>query len=220
MLSSCAMRKLLRFLFWVALVLGVFIGAARLTAIRWWRVPSDDPYLTASTSPSVRAGDLILLWRATKPAFGDLVLCPEPKHPERVVIARLVGEEGDELEMSGPDVTVNHKRVNTTSNCMPLTFKEKDPGTGFEVEQHCSVEEMGGGTNLRGELVPGSVKPNDVKTTVPPGQVWLVSDNRQYPWDSRDFGPVDRATCKEAVFFRLVGRGGYFDSSTRNQYIH
>lgn len=220
MLISCAMRKLFRFLFWVVLVLGLVIGLARLTIIRWWRVPVDDPYLTASTSPSVRAGDLILLWRATKPGFGDLVLCPEPKHPERVVIGRIVGEQSDELEVKGADIVVNGKRVITTSNCMPTTFKEKDPGTGFEVTQSCSVEEMGGGTNLRGELVTGAVKPNDVKTSIPAGQVWLVSDNRQYPWDSRDFGPVDRSTCKETVFFRLVGRNGYFDVSSRNQYIH
>jgi len=46
-----------------------------------------------------------------------------------------------------------------------------------------------------------------------------VSDNRQYPYDSRDFGPVSRETCTEKVFFRLVGAGGFYDSETRNQYI-
>lgn len=214
------MRKMFRFLFWVALVLGIVIGIARATAIRWWRVPQNDPYLTASTSPSVRGGDLILLWRLTKPSFGDLVMCPEPKHPERVVIGRLVGEQGDDLEVLGADITVNRKRLSTESNCMPQTFKEHDPGTGFEVEQHCSVEEMAGGTNLRGEPVQGAVRPSDVKTTVPNGMVWLVSDNRQYPWDSRDFGPVPRSDCTEKVFFRLVGKDGYFDASSRNQYIH
>ena len=214
------MRKMFRFLFWVALVLGIFIGIARATAIRWWRVPQNDPYLTASTSPSVRGGDLILLWRLTKPGFGDLVMCPEPKHPERVVIGRLVGEQGDDIEVAGADITLNRKRIGTESNCMPSTFQEHDPGTGFEVEQHCSIEEMGGGTNHRGELVQGSVQPTEVKTTVPNGMVWLVSDNRQYPWDSRDFGPVPRNTCEETVFFRLVGKDGYFDAANRNQYIH
>ena len=200
-------------------MLGALIGFARLTAIRWWRVPTDDPYLTASTSPSVRAGDLILLWRLTKPGYGDLVLCPEPKHPERVVIGRLVGEAGDDVEVSGASIRIGGKPIGTSSNCMPRTFKENDPGTGFEVEQHCSVEEMGGGNNLRGELVAGAPRPAEVKTTVPPGQVWLVSDNRQYPWDSREFGPVPRDTCTETVFFRLVGSGGFQDVSTRNQYI-
>ena len=45
------MRKMFRFLFWCALIVGGIIGILRATAIRWWRVPSDDPYLTASLSP-------------------------------------------------------------------------------------------------------------------------------------------------------------------------
>ena len=59
----------------------------------------------------------------------------------------------------------------------------------------------------------------DVKTVVPDNQVWLVSDNRLFPYDSRDFGAVPRETCTETIFFRLVGAGGFFDTSTRNQYI-
>ena len=213
------MRKMFRFLFWVALVLGVVIGFARLTAIRWWRVPQDDPYLTASLSPSIRGGDLILLWRLTKPGFGDLVLCPEPKRPDRVVIGRLVGESRDELEVVGADITINRKRQSVESNCAERSFKEHDPGTGIEVEQYCSIEDLGGGTNFRGEIPTEAQRPAEVKTTVPEGTVWLVSDNRLYPYDSRDFGPVPRETCAETVFFRLVSAAGFFDTKTRNQYI-
>jgi signal peptidase I len=208
-----------RFLIWTAVVLGVLIGLARATAIRWWRVPQDDVYLTASTSPSVRAGDLILLWRLTRPGFGDLVLCPEPKKPGRVVIGRIAGESRDELKVTGADITVNHRRQVVESNCLPRTFTENDPETGVEVEQACSDEALGGVLHKRGELVEKSVRPRDVETTVPNGHVWLVSDNRQYPWDSREFGPVPRDTCTETVFFRLVGKAGFFDTTTRNQYI-
>jgi signal peptidase I len=213
------MRKIFNLVFWVALVIGVVIGLARATAIRWWRVPSDDPYLSASTSPSVRAGDLILLWRLTRPGFGDLVLCPEPKQPGRVVIGRLVGESRDDLEVNGADIVINRKRQTVESICAPRTFSEHDPGTGIEVEQYCSVEDLGGGAHQRGEVLAQGIRPSDVKTTVPEGQVWLVSDNRQYPYDSREFGPVPRETCTETVFFRLVGAGGFFDAKARNQYI-
>jgi signal peptidase I len=213
------MRKMFRFLIWVALIAGALIGLLRLTAIRWWRVPSNDPYLTASTSPTVHGGDLIVLWRLTKPHFGSLVLCPEPNHPERVVIGRIVGESRDELEVTRGSITINGKRIATESNCTEGKFKEHDPGTGIEVEQYCTVEEMGGGTNLRGEAVAGSVQPADVKTTVPEGYAWLVSDNRQFPWDSREFGPVLRETCTETVIYRLVGAGGFFDVSNRNQFL-
>jgi signal peptidase I len=213
------MRSTFRFLIWTVLVLGALIGLARATAIRWWRVPQDDVYLTSSTSPSVRAGDLILLWRLTRPAFGDLVLCPEPKKPGRVVIGRIVGESRDEVQVIGADITINRRRQGVETNCFPPTFTENDPETGAAVEQNCSEEALEGVLHKRGEMVEKSVRPRDVDATVPAGHVWLVSDNRQYPWDSREFGPVQRDTCTETVFFRLVGKGGFFDATARNQYI-
>jgi signal peptidase I len=208
-----------RFLYWTALVLGIFIGFLRLTAIRWWRVPSDDPYLTSSLSPSVRPGDLILLWRLTRPGFSDLVLCPEPKHPNRVVIGRIAGVGRDDLEVTGAEITVNRVHQSVEGNCPERTFVEKDPGTGFEVELNCSIEDLGGSTNYRAEIPLEGTHPTDVKTAVPDNQVWLVSDNRQFPYDSRDYGAVPQETCKETVFFRLVGAKGFFDTTTRNQYI-
>lgn len=213
------MRKMFRFLFWVALIVGSVIGIARATAIRWWRVPQDAPFLTASISPSVRGGDLVLLWRFTRPAFGSLVLCPDPKSPGYLVIGRVVGEAKDDIEITGADIKLNGKRQQVESNCAERTFTEHDPGTGVEVTQNCSIEDLGGGTNFRGELVPGAARPADVKTTVPTATFWLASDNRQYPYDSRDFGPVPRETCTETIFFRLVSKGGFFDAESRNQYI-
>jgi signal peptidase I len=170
-------------------------------------------------SPSVRGGDLVVLWRLTRPGFGDLVMCPEPKHPERVVVGRIVGVGRDELEVNGADITLNGKRQAVEGNCVRRTFIEHDPSTGFEVEQHCSIEALGGATNFRGEVPSEAVHPADVKTVVPDNQVWLVSDNRLFPYDSRDYGAVPQETCKETVFFRLVSAKGFFDSSTRNQYI-
>jgi signal peptidase I len=214
------MRKMFRFLFWVALIVGSLIAVARLTAIRWWRVPQDDKYLTASVSPSLRGGDLILLSRLTKPTIGDLVLCPEPNHPERVVIGRIVAQGRDEVEVVGADVSRNGRRHVTEGNCAVRTFIEHDPETSVQVEQSCSMEDVNDSTSFRGELASGAPRPKDVKTTVPQGSFWLLSDNRQYPYDSRDFGPVPREGCNEKIFFRLVSAAGFFDAEARNQYIH
>jgi signal peptidase I len=213
------MRKMFRLLFWVALVSGIVIGLLRLTVLRWWRVPSNDPYLTASISPSLRGGDLILLWRGSTPGFSDLVLCPEPKQTDRVVIGRIAGVGRDNVEVTDADIVVNRKRQVIEGTCPERSFLEKDPGTGFEVEQRCSIEDLGGSKSYRGEIVAGSARPAEVKVVVPDNHVWLVSDNRLFPYDSRDFGAVPRETCKETVFFRLVGKGGFFDTATRNQYI-
>ena len=211
------MRKLLRFLVWTALVLGLLIGVARLVAIRGWQVPDNDRYLEASVAPTLRGGDWVLLWRLTKPKFGDLVLCPEPGHEDRRVIGRILAEEGDRIAINGAQVRRNNKVSETEHPCS--AFKVAAPDTGAEVEQVCQVEALGGSSHLRGATTGHQVAPKSVDQQVAEGQVFLVSDNRLFPYDSRDFGQVPRESCQEFVFFRLLGKSGWFDSETRLAYI-
>jgi signal peptidase I len=214
------MRKMFRFLFWVALVTTALVGVARATAIRWWRVPQADRYLTASISPSLRGGDLVLLWRLTPPTLGDLVLCPEPNHPERVVVGRIAAHGRDHVEVVGANVSRNGHRYTVDSNCAQRVFTESDPETAVQLEQSCSIENVNGVTSLRGELNSAAPPPKDVPDTqVPRDALWLVSDNRQYPYDSRDFGPVPLDSCHEKVFFRLVSAAGFGDADHRNQLV-
>jgi signal peptidase I len=208
----------LRFLFWTAVVVGGVIGLARLVAIRWWRIPEDDPVLEASLAPTLRGGDLVLLWRATSPRYGDLVLCPEPDAPQRVVIARVLGEQGDSVAIRDSQVSVNGKPSQTEHACDK--FEVTDPNAGSEVEQQCQIEAVAGHSHMRGSTAGHKVGPQPLDVDeVPSGQVYLVSDNRLFPYDSRDFGPVERSTCKESVVFRLVSKSGYFDQKNRFTFI-
>lgn len=206
------MSKFLRFMAWTLVIVGALIGIARLTVIRWWRVPLGDPYLEASLAPTLRGGDWVVLWRGTAPLEGALVLCPEPKTNDRVVIARLLGEAGDHVKV-GTDLLVNGRAFETESGCDP--FAVTDPGTKQELKQACRREVAGSRTHLRGEPVQTLATPREADVDVPAGQVFLVSDNRQFPWDSREFGPVERSTCMETVVFRLVSKDGFFDVPNR-----
>ena len=77
---------------------------------------------------------------------------------------------------------------------------------------------MNGSVHERGEAEAIADLPN-FEAKVGPGETLLVSDNRRFPYDSRDFGVLDRSTCKETVFFRLIGREGFFHPATRFTYI-
>jgi hypothetical protein len=72
---------------------------------------------------------------------------------------------------------------------------------------------------MRGGIGGERVLPAPVDTTVEDGKVFLVSDNRLLPYDSRDFGQVDRSTCTETVVFRLVSAEGFFDAASRFTFI-
>lgn len=213
-----ALRAFGRLLLWVVIGFSTIVVLLRLTAIRWWKVPENDPWLVASVAPALRAGDWVLLFRLSPPSLGALALCPEPKHPERVVIGRLVGKEGDHVTVNGTFIEVNGKRLPSEGGCANSRFSVKAPRGGNEVELRCSTEVVSGSVHERGEAEALAELPV-FEAKVGAGEVVLVSDNRRFPYDSRDFGLVDRSTCKETVFFRLFGREGFFDPPTRFTYI-
>lgn len=212
------MRKLGRFAIGLAIVLAMLVGALRATVLRWWRVPDDDPYLEASIAPTLRGGDWILLWRRGTLSLGDLVLCPEPGQPDRLVLARIGAVEGQVIKVQGHAVRIDNRSVRGTGSCDSNTFTVVEPETGAIVEQRCDRETLGGREHLRGSA-PKAQRPPEIEVAVGPGQVFLLSDNRQFPYDSRDFGLVSLETCKERVFFRLIGREGYGDVRSRLMFI-
>ena len=89
-----------------------------------------------------------------------------------------------------------------------------DPGTEIPDQLYCSIEAMSGRKHMRATKVGRDTMVLH-KTTVPPDHVFLVSDNRVYPLDSRSYGAVPRASCKEMVFFRVVGSKGWGDVESR-----
>jgi signal peptidase I len=213
------MGKILRVAFWIAAVFGIVVGAARLVAIRWWQVPTDDPILEASLAPTLRGGDWVLLWRATEPHFGSLVVCPDPDNAGRFVVGRILGEGNDKVTIEGLRVQVNDHDARSESMCAQATFTIKDPQSGTEVDERCDLEAVGGILHMRGGTVSGAMIPVTSTQTVTSGQVFLVSDNRAFPYDSRTYGSIPRNLCKESVFFRLVGARGYMDVDSRFTYI-
>ena len=211
------MAKFLRFTAWALLVVAVLIGVLRATAIRWWQVPVGDPYFDASIEPTLHGGDWVILWRVTAPGAGDLALCPEPK-TSRPVIGRIVGLQGQHIKMIKEALFIDQKAVDSESSCDKFTAR--DPGSGLDVQQGCSNEGVAEKTHMMGMPKDGLAKPADADLDVPAGQVFLASDNRQFPWDSRDFGTVERSTCSETVVFRLVSKDGFFDVPNRLSLIH
>lgn len=216
------MSKFLRITGWIVAVLAVIVGALRLTAIRWWQLPTNDPYFEASVEPTLHGGDWVVLWRATMPKFGDLVLCPEPKSG-RPVIGRIVGESGDHIKLTGSMLTVNKTASQTEGKCDP--FHVRDPANGADIVQTCSFEVLNDRTHPRGNLAESNKptfleKPPDPEFDVAGGQVFLLSDNRALPYDSRDYGMVDRNQCVETVVLRLVSKDGFFDVPNRLSLIH
>jgi signal peptidase I len=211
----------IRVVVFTAVVLGVLVGVLRLTCLRWWKVPEDDPDLTASLAPTLSPGDWVILWRATAPGFGDLVSCPDPEDPNEVFVARIVGEPGDVLSIDDSGgITINNVRIRSELSCEPAKFSVPNPRSGDPVELRCDIEVLGGVHHKRALVPPiATAQPSALRRDVEPDTIFLVSDNRLFPFDSRDFGPLPQASCKETVIFRLVSRLGFSDVKKRLSWI-
>ncbi len=206
------MAKFLRYLAWAAAILAVLVGLLRFTVIRWWQVPSGDPYLDSSLAPTLHAGDWVISWRGSSPKDGDLTMCVEPK-ANRPVIGRVVGLQGEHIKILRDALIVNDKPAENNTSCD--AFKGRDPATGLEVPQGCSIEVVADKGHLVGMIGANGAQSVTADVEVTEGQAFLASDNRLFPYDSRDFGLVDRSTCKETIVFRLVSKDGFFDVPNR-----
>jgi signal peptidase I len=211
-------RRIGRVTLWSSIVLGVTGGALRLLLVRTWVVPSDDPIMSASIAPSLSPGDVVVLLHAGRPSFGDLVRCTDPDEPRRWVIGRIVGEAGDTVHVDAMTLHVNNKKAVKATVCSTRTVTVRDPTTNSPVEIQCDVEEIGGSAHKRG-IRTGEWSVPTVEKTVPQGFIWLVSDNRAYPNDSRHYGAVKPETCDSRVIFRLWGAKGYGDVESRFTFV-
>jgi len=211
------MDKVLRFLLWGGGVAALLIGAGRLLLFEPWTIPHD-PFLAASIAPTLRAGDTVLVLTVGQGGFGDLVRCPDPDNPGDFVVGRIVGLGGDVVEVQGRSLRVNDTRYNATEACKEPTFFVEHPDSGSRMEMQCARVELGGGWHFRGQAVKYD-QGNDQTKQVGQGKVYLLSDNRDFHDDSRDFGTLPEESCAQRVVFRLWGAGGWKDSERRMDVI-
>lgn len=201
------------------MIIALIIGVARALAVRWFRLPVDDPIFEASVHPNLRGGDLILAVRITRPTFGDLVVCPDPEHPDNYVIGRIVGEPGDTIRLVNGQPFINGKASRVERVCDPREFTLLSPNDESEVTQACLWEALANHLHMIGSVSGHKIAPEEIEVHVEEGKYFLLSDNRLFPYDSRDYGLVETTSCKETVVARLVSKDGWMDSQNRLDYI-
>jgi len=209
--------KWLKFVGWTFGILALIAGILRLTLLDGWVVP-EDPVLGASVVPTLRAGDRVLLLTKGERGIGDLVRCPDPEDPSRWVIGRIVGLAGDRVRVEGDRLFLNDKRYDAVESCTEGIVTFPHPSSGAPTQANCSRVEIGGGWHFRASVYSKTqMKP--VEHTVGPDRVYLLSDNRMFHDDSRDFGAVPASSCKEKIVFRMWGAKGWSDADARLTFI-
>ncbi|HEX9878802.1 MAG TPA: signal peptidase I [Candidatus Binatia bacterium] len=164
----------------IALIAALFI---RTFIVQAFKIPS------GSMLPTLQIGDHILVNKLSygirvplldryfvsfgKPEKGDVVVFVYPVDRSKDFIKRVVGAEGDQVEIRDKHVIINGKPV-------------EDSHAFFEDGQV-----VDGGVRLRDNYGP---------KTVPPGHIFVMGDNRDRSYDSRFWGYVDLEDVKGKAF--------------------
>jgi signal peptidase I len=205
------MSGFLRFLAWIAVLVGAVLAIGYYAYADVWAVPIDDPRQLVSIEPSLSGGDVLLVARHGLPMMGDLVRCVDPDEPRRWVIGRLVGVGGVELTLGSQTFSTPGSRPRSNTACPKRNLV--NPANAEDVELGCRNEEFAGREyQSLGKAEEGGSASASVQ--VPPGRSFLLSDDRYLHLDSRDYGSVPETSCHR-ILFRLWGAEGFTDGSRR-----
>lgn len=185
----------------VSVLLALFVRSFIMTA---YKVP------TGSMQPTLKAGDFIFSYRLAYgfrfpwassalnekvPERGDLVVFSYPNQPDTSYVKRVIGLPGDKIQITNGKLVINEtpldyeleKPARPEDNPNPEAFDiyvERDLGTFRRVIFQRNREEQ----NF-GPLV------------VPPGEIFLLGDNRDASDDSRYWGTVPTGQIYGKVLF-------------------
>jgi signal peptidase I len=207
------MASLWRGLGWTAAIVAVIGGVGRAVFFDSWVLPDDDK-TSASVAPTLTGGDTVLFMKQSRPGFGDLVRCVDPDDAAKFVIGRVVGLAGDVVDTDGRELRVNGTRYLSERVCTQEKVQVPHPSSGALVDVFCDVVSIGGHPHFRGTGQKASIT-TPTHHTVGEGKLFLLSDDRTYHDDSRDFGAVPASSCSGRIVFRLWGKDGWKDEKRR-----
>ncbi len=149
-------------------LLGFFVMRAFITHY----TVADDSML-----PNYRKGNLVFIIKHITPAAGDAVLIKSPVEPDRAFLKRVVGTEGDFIELRNKVLYRNNQKYSfkwrtksVDNRVFPMSFTQRDNMPAVKIERRA---------------------------------VFVMGDNLDYSFDSRSFGPVDGSRIIGRVIFKL-----------------
>ena len=186
------------------LIIALVVFSIRSSLADWNDVPS------GSMKPTILEGDRVYVnklaydlkvpfttWHVVEwanPDRGDIVVFYSP-HDGKRLVKRVIGLPGDTIELRADKLILNGQPLEYTA--VPNTYLLDLPAE--ERQTHSFATEQ-----LPGRAHPVAAWPavrarrDFGPFTVPPGQYFMMGDNRDNSFDSRYFGPVERK--------RILGR--------------
>ncbi len=186
---------------WIVLVTALVAMGLALFVVDFPRPTSDD------MAPNIRKGDLLFACRVCgRPQRGDVVLFSAPDANGTLSVRRVVAVPGDKVEVHKGHVLVNDKPLDDAdAGTVPLA--DVEPGVKQPRPFAAATERMGA-HEYRVIRDVGVVSIGERPAVTLDDAYFVVADRRTLVRDSRDYGPVARASVRSIVL-RVLSAGDH-----------
>lgn len=190
---------------WYVYILLVLMGTGgstqiafniRTTLLEAFRVPAASVYPTIIPNDRILANKLA--YKNNDPERGDLIVFLNPEDRRQNYIKRVVAVAGDTVEIKDGQLYINDKQLQRQKVVQSALNGIRIEMNGKPLEGDI-FEETNGDTQYKIFLAwpPHDQGVTDFeKKTVPEHHCFVLGDNRNLSYDSRNFGPVPLATVK------------------------
>lgn len=149
---------------------------------------------SAAMAPILVEGDFVLVHRRSychaDPRRGDLAVVASPRHDAGPLILRVVGLPGDRVELRRGQFILNGAPIEHA--WLESAIHDDEEGTPRQATRF--IEQLPEGPHYEVQLADLAAADETVPPlTVPPGQYFLLGDNRDAAEDSRAFGTLARS---------------------------
>lgn len=137
------------------------------------------PYLVQDSSmlPGLNKGDYVIVLKISDPDPGDIVLVNSPAEPDAVILKRLIAKGPGYIEITGRNFYINRKSV--SFRWKTLSKDTRRFPSGFSGRDNLPEREL------------------------KEGEMFIIGDNLNYSFDSRDFGPVSEENIIGRIIFQF-----------------
>ncbi len=186
---------------WIVLVAALVAMGLALFVVDFPRPTSDD------MAPNIRKGDLLFACRVCgRPQRGDVVLFSAPDANGTLSVRRVVAVPGDRVEVHKGQLLVNGKPLEDT-DAGTLELPDGDGGAK-QPRKFAVATERTGAHEYRVIRDVGVVSLGERPAVMLDDAYFVAADRRTLVRDSRDYGPVARASVRSIVL-RVLSAGDH-----------